>query len=54
MRLRILVLSVLLSAFGVIGWAGAAHASCDPVTLHGSGCTQSIRCLPANAGLECL
>jgi hypothetical protein len=33
---------------------GPAHAACDPVTLHGSGCTQSIRCLPANAGLDCI
>ena len=32
----------------------APARACDVVTLHGSGCTQSIRCLPATVGEPCL
>ena len=49
---RLALLGVLAAVINLVPLA-SAHA-CDPVTLHGSGCTQSIRCLPANAGLECL
>jgi hypothetical protein len=50
---RLVLLGVLALVMNLMAIV-PAHASCDPATLHGTGCTQTIRCLPANVGLGCL
>ena len=50
---RFALLGALAAMINLVPLA-PAHASCDPVTLHGTGCTQSIRCLSTNLGLECI